>query len=213
MERNRHNTFMRSLVLFLLITPVAAAQKKKDAYDSESVMSSWALGQQGEACFQFFSFMTAGDFFKGLQYVRSRPAANPTDEFRKDGRAVVAFPDRLQVDLSFFTCPCSGNKTVRLLALELNALIDSLQIQASWKTGVELRPADLIASPELGARPTPNPFIRDSFMWGYRFFVRTQDVPLTDHLVISVLGRDRLLFGRVTFDLRVALTPSFKPIR
>jgi hypothetical protein len=46
---------------------------------------------------------------------------------------------------------------------------------------------------------------KNSIAWGYTLRVHAVNVPLTDHLVISVLGPSGEFLGRVTFDLRAAL--------
>lgn len=201
------------LLLITMFTSHGSADDKKYAYDSESVMSSSGIGQQGKACFRFFSFMTAGHFFPGLEYIRTHSAADPADEFRKDGGIISAFPEDLQINVFFHTCPCTGNSTQPLSPAELDDLLHSLQLDTSWKTGVELRPAELIAQPRLTGMPIPTRFLKNSSTWDYVFHVRAKNVPLTDHLVIFVFGPNKTLLGRMTFDLRAALTPPLKPIK
>jgi len=91
--------------------------------------------------------------------------------------------------------PCKGNDTPRLSAAELDDLVHSLQFETSWKTGVVLRPAELIAPPRLAEMPTPNRFLKDSFAWNYVFHIHAKNVPLTDHLVIFVFGPQRHSWG------------------
>src|SRR5882672_6605679 len=79
----RMHGFMWLLIRLLLITMLtsqASADDRKDAFAS-GVMSSAALLQRGKVCFAVSSFMIAGDFFKGLQYIKKHSAADSADEF------------------------------------------------------------------------------------------------------------------------------------
>jgi hypothetical protein len=202
----RHFLRFATFALTAMFASSGSADDRKDAYDSESIVSSFSSGQRGKTCFLFHSFMTAESFFKGLRYSTTHSGADSVDEFHKDDRAISTFPDDLQINVFFQTSPCKGNGTQYLSAAELEDLVQSFQLEASWKSGIELRQAELSTPPQLTAPPTPNQFLKNSFVWNYVFHVRARGIPLSHHLVISVVGTNKALFGRMTFDVRTAIT-------
>jgi hypothetical protein len=165
-------------------------------------MSTSVLAKKGASCFQAESVMTAPNFFKGLEYERVTYEGRSTDTFRKSGKVISAFPEELQIAVSLFTVPCSGNAVPPVSSSAVTALAQKLQLQVSWKKGPELRAANLTEPPQIQVPPATNPHIKNSFMWTYAFRVRSTEVPLTDHLVILVFdSENKQLLGRMTFDL------------
>jgi len=198
-------------LLVSLMTPHSSADEKKYVYHYASLVSfSSAVAKLGQVCFQFSTMMSAGDFFKELEYIQT----NSTAEFRKDGRRVTLFPEELVIRVGFNTWgdplanaakPCTWKiPSHRASEAEIAVLLRSLRIEASWKRGVELRPAELITSPELTAKPRP--FEATAVGWSYTFHVRAGDVPLTDNFVVSAFSADEKLLGRVTLDLLSDIT-------
>ncbi len=188
------------LPLFATCTP---GNDKTYAHGYTSVLSSFGEAQLGEVCLHFASTMTAGNFFKGLEYRKPGSGSPSAGEFRKDGRIISLFPAELDILVGFHTEPCKGNNWPHLSPPEAGDLVRPLEIEASWKRGVELRPAELSAPPELTTKPTP---FEKSIIWKYTFHIRARDVPLTDHLVVSIYGPEKKFLGRVTFDLISELT-------
>ncbi|MFY9531632.1 MAG: hypothetical protein WBC04_13960 [Candidatus Acidiferrales bacterium] len=158
---------------------------------------SFARAQLGEVCFSLLSWMDAGDFFKELQYTKKQ-GSHYADEFRKDGQIVSVFPEELRVIVVFETASCVRNKEPAVSAERVDDLLRSLELEASWKRGLEYRPAELTGPPTLSGKPTTvGNVVGDS----YAFHVHARGVPITDHLVISVFGPDKKFLVRVTFDL------------
>ena len=204
---------MRSVVRFLLraflttaFTTQASANDKTYSFCCTSVLSSHSQAKLGEIDFSITSKMSAGNFFQGLKYVRRDSEGLFSDEFRKDSRVVSQFPEELEIVVAFVTLAGLRRKPSHLPSLpEVEELSRSLEFDASWKTGVELHPAELTALPEMAKKPTPGR--QEGFIgWSYIFHVRSKNVPLTDHLVISVFGPGKKFLGRVTFDLVTELT-------
>jgi hypothetical protein len=201
-----------SLIFLLvsLVTPQSSADDKKYVYDYGSLVSfSSTPTKLGQVCVRFSAMMSAGGFFKGLEYVKT----DSDGEFRKDGRRVALFPEELDIRVGFGTWgdPLANASTQctrktpsqQASAAELTDLLRSLRIEASWKRGVELRAAELITLPELTTKPRP--FESTMVVWNYTFHVRAGDVPLTDHFVVSAYSTDKLL-GRVSLDLASDIT-------
>lgn len=206
-------TSMQSVVRFLLrafvtavLTTQASANHKTYSHCCTSVLSSHSQAKLGDVDFSITSKMSAGNFFQGLEYIRGDSEGLSPDEFRKDSRVVSQFPEELEIVVGFVTLAGLRRKPSHLPSVpEVEELSRSLEFDASWKTGVELHPAELTALPEMAKKPTPGK--QEGFIgWSYIFHVRAKNVPLTDHLVISVFGPGKKFLGRVTFDLISELT-------
>jgi hypothetical protein len=199
-----------SLLVLALTTAHTSANDKTFVYKYREVMSSSsARAKLGEVCFLLFSSMNAGDFFKGLHYTMKQ-GSRSADEFYKNGRIVSVFPEELEIRVGFETVPCVGNKVPDLSTDRVEDLLRSLQLEASWKRGVEYRPAELTGLPTLVAKPaTIHTVVADT----YSFRVLARAVPITDHLVVSVLGTNKKFLARVTFDLAHDLLPPILPVK
>jgi hypothetical protein len=179
-------------------------------YPYVSVQSSDGCAKLGEVCFKFFSTMTAGDFFKGLEFTKANPEAPVAGKFRKDGQVVSLFPENLDVLVGIHTWPCNGAIKPQLSLAEVEDQARSRQLKVEWKRGSELRPTELIAAPENTKKPT---FFENSIIWNYTFHIRARNVPLTDHLVVSLFGPKKGFLGRVAFNLTSDLVPPPGPTR
>ncbi|MGB2676363.1 MAG: hypothetical protein WAN12_04695 [Candidatus Acidiferrum sp.] len=198
--------FLTGAVLTAALTTQASANDKTYSHCCKSVLSSSGEAKLGEVDFSILSTMSAGDFFQGLEYIRRDSAGLSSDEFRKDGRIVSQFPEELEIVIAFVTLAGVRNKPSHFPSIsEVEELSRSLEFDASWKTGVESHPAELIAPPEMAKKPSPGK--KEGIIgWSNTFHVRARNVPLTDHLVISVFGPGKKFLGRVTFDLISDLT-------
>ncbi len=188
----------------------STADGRKHPYCCMAVFSSNGWANLGQVEFSIFSVMTAGNFFKGLEYRKADAEGRRVAEFRKDGRIVAFFPDKLDIIVDFDAVAGPKVKPSRVPSLaEVDELSRSIQLDASWKSGVELRPAELIGPP-LTDKPTPSKY---GVSWTCSFQVRAKSVPLTEHLVVSVLGPHKEFLGRVTFDLTSDLIPPPGPTK
>lgn len=201
-----------SFLFGILLTAHTSANDKEHPYCCTSVASNSRLAKLGEVDFSIFAAMSAGNFFQGLEYKKVQSAGRSAAEFYKDRRAVSLFPEELEIVVGFHTLASVKNKPSRRPSIaDLDDLSRSLEFEASWKTGVELRSAELIAPPELSRKPSP--LEHGIIGWSYTLRVHARDVPLTDHLVISVFGPYKEFVSRVTFDLTSDLIPPPVPIR
>ena len=127
--------------------------------------------------------MIAGDFFDQLE---RRKTANGELFFIMHSKPVTDYPRSVTVKLfgnswelgdTVFDKRCPGNAA---------ALMSSLRFKAEWKTGLSMRPV---------SKMTVRPLKKDEMvpypsLWGYELDISSKGVPLTDHLVVSVFGRD-----------------------
>ena len=173
----------------------------------EVMSSSLSRAKLGDVCFSLFASMDAGDFFKGLEY-RKKTANHFASEFRKNGQIVSVFPEELQIGIGFQTVPCTGTKQPELSPAQVDDLLRSIDLQVSWKSGLEYRSAKLVGPPVLLAKPVT---IQKVVGEMYTLHVRARGVPITDHLVVSVLDPDKRVLTHVTFSITVDLLPPTIP--
>src|SRR5712691_723825 len=98
------------LLLITSCTVCTRGDGKKYVYPYTSVLSSDANAKLGELNFSIFSSMSAGNFFKSLEYRMVGSGGRFADEFHKDGRVVSLFPEELEVVVGFHTVAGHRNK-------------------------------------------------------------------------------------------------------
>ncbi len=196
-----------AVVCLLVAAPRTTPQGKgrQETYRYPDVVGSVDLGRLDADCFGFFTWVNSGDFFVGLEHIQR----GSKDEFRKNGHSVLVFPDEIMVSIAFHTMACPNKPAPESSPAGIKNLLDSISLEGSWKRGVELRSAELLAPIELFQKPTK---IKGLIAWAYTLRVRAKDVPLTDEFVISVFGPERRLLGRVKIDLRSDLKTPLYPV-
>jgi len=121
-------------------------------------------------------------------------------EFRKDGKAISTFPEELRIIVGFQTTACAENRQPDLSVNEVDDLLRSLKLEASWKRGLEHRPAEMSEVSTFDPKPAIN---GKTIADGYVLHLHARGVPITDQLVISIFGPGKKLqklLTHVTFD-------------
>lgn len=144
------------------------------------------------------AFLTAGDFFEGME----RSTVNGLDQYRKEGRRVEAYPTEILVVV--LIVPLRRDQDVPQWSKLMpdpefgRNFAASLKFDLRWKRGFEMRSADRLSlefrkgsSVEgLSLVSGPNAMHLDANEWAWEMRVASKDVPLTDHLVITINARD-----------------------
>jgi hypothetical protein len=139
----------------------------------------------GDVCVNFGPVMTSGDFFDGLQR-RETPSG---DEFHKNSRVVKDFPEQLTVQVQLSISVCDADIYTPAPA---PGFVNGIRFKAQWKRGLAMRPVAQFAVQRVAITSEEG----DSRML-FLLKIRDKDVPLTDHLIISVISPQGKLLSRM----------------
>jgi hypothetical protein len=131
------------------------------------------------SCILFRVFYISDSFFSNI----SRVDAPTGLKFKKAGKPVEFFPEHLvlNVEANVYSC---GEKPVQRPPLDFKSdLMKSLLFRLQWKREFDLRPVDVTSMQSRG--PVVYLF---SNRWEYFMEVSAKQVPLSDSLVIDILG-------------------------
>src|ERR1700689_5059961 len=150
--------------------------------------------RDGNVCVNFGPVMTAGDFFDGLQ----RHETPSGDEFRKNSRVVTNFPEQLTVQVQLSISVCDADIYTPAPA---PGFVNGIRFKAQWKRGLAMRPVEQFAIQRV-AIPSEEGDSRMLFL----LKIRDKNVPLTDHLIISVISPQGKLLSRMSGRLESCIS-------
>lgn len=184
------------LALAVWVAPATAADKNSknvveyDAVVSMGVSSATVNGW----CLAFNGLVTSGDFFRGLK--RTTTSRGP--QFTKGSESVSKYPDRVVVKIEGFVSRCASAPATKSGTDAGADLMKHFFVQAKWKTGMEMRPAEVVSREisEPGVSVWQEYSMRRN-PWVYTMAVNSKDVPLTDHLVVVISSKDRAALCRL----------------
>jgi hypothetical protein len=145
--------------------------------------------RDGKTCINFNPVMTAGDFFDGLQ--RHETASG--DEFLKNSQIVRTFPGQITVQIQTSITVCDADIYT---AAAVPSFFNGLQFKAQWKRGLAMRTVSQIAVQRVMFASEDG---NNRLMFLLK--IHDRDVPLTDHLIISVLSPQGKLLSRMSGKL------------
>jgi hypothetical protein len=153
----------------------------------------------GDVCLMLGAKAVARDFFKGLR-ARDTPEGRA---FQKHGKAVKSFPERLtvKIDAGFDSCVGKTVLDCDRCDLRLNdVFMNSLQFAAYWKHGFDMQKAEMeVLSAEQSndlARVEPS-----AKLWKYELSVKSENIPLSDSLIIVILTPNGRIVSRLSGKL------------
>jgi hypothetical protein len=167
-----------SLACSTVVHSAATEQKRKY---SKTVSFGVRRVHVDDACMTIYASLLAPDFFDNLERIQTPQGA----EFRKKSDVVKTFPETIFVKIRAFVSKCGGGSTAEQEALSEVKLMESLSFEASWERDSETRTIGQVSikrSPK-----TRSAFYHD---WVYELSVPSRDVPLTDHLTVSIFTQD-----------------------
>jgi hypothetical protein len=139
-----------------------------------------------DVCINFNPVMTAGDFFDGLQ--RHETASG--DQFRKNSQAVTTFPDQITVQVQTAVTVCDADLYT---PAPLPSFFNGLQFKVQWKRGLTMRSVtQLVVQRVMFASQEGDNRLM------FLLKIRDHNVPLTDHLIISVMSPQGKLLTRMS---------------
>jgi len=167
-----------SLAYVLMPHPVTAEQKRKYA---KTVPVGTRQVRVDDTCMTLHASLWAQDFFDTLEKITTPQRI----EFRKKSDVVRTFPETIYVRVRAFNSKCSAGPTTGQETVAEMKLMESLHFEASWVRDSETR-----AVSELSVKRSSK--ISSAFYhdWIYDLPIPSRDVPLTDHLEVSIITRD-----------------------
>jgi len=138
------------------------------------------------------------DFFENLQAVNSPQGTT----FRNDSGEVRFFPEQMTITIRMFGPVTPNGKSIPSRKLNYDQMRD-LRFKLQWKRGMKLRPVREFRS----LTATEGTFIdlensgRPMDGWTYEMVVHDSQVPVTDHLILSILSPENKLIARMSAHL------------
>jgi len=159
------------------------------------VKTGFGLVQYHDTCVMFQVFFISGDFFNGLRQHKTPDGT----EFRKkkENTTYRSFPGQLVVDVEASPYKCKANATEIIPPDYAAGLMAGASFAVAWKRGDETRPVILLATVERHHSL--------SLGWSYFLTIPSDDVPLTDSLIIDVSLRHGISETRLIGDLKSRL--------
>ena len=185
-SRHPHHGFRSSsagalLCLVLIFSPTEALNQNKKVAYGRNILFGFDVQPLPEAVIVLSADLTSGEFFDGLQRIETSGAP----EYRKGSARVNRYPEELQVEVHAAISRHFGMLADAPLPMEVTELLSSLHFEAHWKRAMQMRPAQ-----SLTIRMCRPPTVGWGKVWIYQLAIRDRDVPLTDHLVVSILTKE-----------------------
>ena len=199
---------LAALLVLAAAAPAAFAQPKqaqpkheKTVWNFDGGISLITDGSIPDGpCFRLTGRVFAPEFFENLKRVDSELGTI----YRRGNDVVSVFPEKMQLHFMMYDMPCSDQIQAAGTRVYLSrALMQSLRFSFFWKHGMVLRPAKGITLKHSEARPVPAygtdraTDLPDKYEWWLEFEVPSEDVPVTDSLVILVRTADGYVAARV----------------
>jgi hypothetical protein len=157
-------------------------------YKDDVALSTGQI-RAGDVCVNFIPVLQSGDFFNGLERIDTAQAS----EFRKNSQVVTNFPDYMTVEINVRIEECD---TDVYTPAHTPDFVKGLHFRAQWKRGVYLRP---VANATIERKPVSEEEGDNRLLFMLK--IRDHGVPLSDHLIISVIGADGKLMSRMSARL------------
>jgi hypothetical protein len=157
-------------------------------YKDDVALSTGQI-RKGDVCVNFIPMLQSGDFFNGLERIDTAEGS----EYRKNSRVITNFPDFMTVEMNVRIEDCDTDVYTPARTPDF---VKGIHFRAQWKRGVYLRPVADVAIESKPVRMDEG----DNRML-FVLYIHDRDVPLTDHLIISVIGPDGKLMSRMSARL------------
>jgi hypothetical protein len=190
----------RMLVLLILLASllcgiaVSGVEPKSPPY-KRVVPIGTAIARDGALCIDFVGSMTSGNFFEGLEPMDTDAGRR----FYSGHREITEFPEELTVEIKARVVDCSvlpphpvNDETARKLASVINFKVD-------WKKGLQQRPVEGFSLKVFPPEPAPmSELAPDPEVWTYLITVESKNVPITDHVIVSITSGSGKLLTRLS---------------
>jgi hypothetical protein len=123
---------------------------------------------------------------------------------------VTEYPDEVQIVIHLLDFPCTLDLKDTLVRPPITReMMATLRLNFFWKQGVHLRPvedskrtaAEIKRIGTFAAGPAADEELAPRFEWSYAFTVSSENVPLTDDLVLVIVNGENKISARVAARL------------
>ena len=147
-------------------------------------------------CWSLMGTFGHEDYFADLQVQKRR---NET-KYLKAGKEVYNLPDQTDITLYLETVECAQDKaSSKLTDVSPEQAIDSVEFKVEWKRKEYMRPAK-ITSFHMTRQPfsMSNQSFQAHKFWKAAISVESLGVPLSDHLIVSMISKDGVRLARIS---------------
>jgi hypothetical protein len=157
------------------------------------------------SCFRLSGQMTAPDFFQGLRRIDD----DESSSYTLNNKIVTEYPPELFLIVHILDFPCTVDlkETVTRPPLTRESM-STLRLNFFWKHGIAMRPVESVKRTAAGMRRLESyatgaaaEELAPRFEWNYSFTVTSEDVPLTNDLVLVIEDEDRKIAARTAARL------------
>ena len=120
-------------------------------------------------------------------------------KYLKEGKEVYNFPDQTEITLYLETVTCAPDKTsTKPAGVSPQQAVESVEFRTEWKR-MSTRPAKPISF-QLTGRPESmtGDLSTTRKFWRALISVESLDIPLSDHLVVSMVSKDGSRIARIS---------------
>lgn len=157
------------------------------------------------SCFRLNGQMNAADFFDGLRRVDSEEGT----VYYLRSQLVTEYPGEVQVVIRLLDAPCSLDlKDTAVRPPITREVMATMRLNFFWKKGMQMRPVE--ESKRTGAEvrrlasfasPAGDDELAPRYEWSYAFTVNSENVPLTNDLVLVIENQEHKIAARVAARL------------
>jgi hypothetical protein len=150
--------------------------------------------------------MNAPDFFEGLRRVDSEEGTS----YYLRNQLVTEYPEEVQIVLHLLDFPCTLDLRDTVVRPPITReMMATLRLNFFWKQGVHLRPVEgskrnTVEVRRIGtfaAGPAADEELARRYEWSYTFTVNSENVPLTNNLVLVIEDEEHKIAARVAARL------------
>jgi hypothetical protein len=158
------------------------------------------------SCFRISGQMNAPDFFEGLRRVDSEEGTS----YYLRNQLVTEYPEEVQIVLHLLDFPCTLDLRDTVVRPPITReMMATLRLNFFWKQGVHLRPVEgskrnTVEVRRIGtfaAGPAADEELARRYEWSYTFTVNSENVPLTNNLVLVIEDEEHKIAARVAARL------------
>src|SRR5215471_12284349 len=158
------------------------------------------------SCFRLSGQMNATDFFSGLRRVDSEEGTF----YYLRNQIVTDYPDEVQIVIHLLDFPCTLDlKDTAARPPITREMMATLRLNFYWKQGLHMRPvgeskrtaADIRRIGTFAAGPAADDELAPRYEWSYAFTVNSENVPLTNDLVLVIESQQHKIAARVAARL------------
>jgi hypothetical protein len=158
------------------------------------------------SCFRLSGQMNAPDFFDGLRRMDSEEGTS----YYLRSQQVTEYPGEVQIVIRLLDFPCSLDLKDTVVRPPITReTMATMRLNFYWKQGVHMRPveeskrtaAEVRRIGTFAGGPAADDELAPRYEWSYAFTVNSENVPLSNDLVLIITGEDGKIAARVAARL------------